>query len=235
MDFSSSSTNWIFAANSGSEMKSDSPSANINQHQNTYGTMSFGTSAKGGSDVNPFTSGNTTTTTSGGSSGSGSSGSGCGTATATGGASSTTGGGSGYPWGPWGSGRPWGGQGPSGSFPSGGPYVKRDDACTDDPPNSQSQLAAELQRRQNMLIAHGVMAALVFVIFLPLGAIAVRLLSFPGLVMFHAAFQIFAYLFYLVAFGLGVYICTNLGYVSLMALYHFDPQLTARSFTKLIR
>ncbi|KAF2449853.1 iron reductase domain protein [Karstenula rhodostoma CBS 690.94] len=62
---------------------------------------------------------------------------------------------------------------------------------------------------QKMLIAHGVLAALAFVIFFPTGAIAIRLASFTGVVWFHAAFQAFAYIVYIAAFGLGVYIASE--------------------------
>lgn len=61
-----------------------------------------------------------------------------------------------------------------------------------------------------MLIAHGVLAALAFVILFPAGAIAIRLASFPGVVWFHAVFQVFAYLVYIAAFGLGVYIASKM-------------------------
>lgn len=72
-----------------------------------------------------------------------------------------------------------------------------------------------MEKQRKMLIAHGVLAALAFVIFFPAGAIAIRLASFPGVVWFHAAFQVFAYLVYIVAFGLGVYIASELDMVSL--------------------
>lgn len=62
-----------------------------------------------------------------------------------------------------------------------------------------------------MLIAHGVLASLAFVILFPAGAIAIRLASFPGVVWLHAAFQIVAYLVYIAAFGLGVYIASGMG------------------------
>lgn len=61
-----------------------------------------------------------------------------------------------------------------------------------------------------MLIAHGVLASLAFVILFPAGAIAIRLASFPGVVWIHAAFQVFAYLVYIAAFGLGVYIASEM-------------------------
>jgi len=60
-----------------------------------------------------------------------------------------------------------------------------------------------------MLIAHGTLAALAFVIFFPAGAISIRLCSFPGIIWLHAAFQVFAYAVYLAAFGLGVYVANE--------------------------
>jgi hypothetical protein len=67
-----------------------------------------------------------------------------------------------------------------------------------------------MTRSRNILIAHGTLAALAFVIFFPAGAIAIRLASFPGVVWFHAAFQAFAYFVYIAAFGLGVYMANDL-------------------------
>ncbi|KAF1924003.1 iron reductase domain protein [Didymella exigua CBS 183.55] len=64
--------------------------------------------------------------------------------------------------------------------------------------------------RRTMLIAHGVLASLAFVILFPAGAIAIRLASFPGVVWFHALFQIFAYVVYIAAFGLGVHIASEM-------------------------
>jgi hypothetical protein len=71
--------------------------------------------------------------------------------------------------------------------------------------------------RQAMLIAHGVLASLAFVILFPAGAIAIRLASFPGVVWLHAAFQVFAYLVYIAGFGLGVYMATQM---NLLNAYH---------------
>lgn len=62
---------------------------------------------------------------------------------------------------------------------------------------------------EKLVVAHGAIAALAFVILFPFGAIAIRLASFTGLVWMHAAFQAFAYLMYIVAFGLGVYIANQ--------------------------
>lgn len=73
-------------------------------------------------------------------------------------------------------------------------------------------------QRRTMLIAHGVLASLAFVILFPAGAIAIRLASFRGVVWFHAAFQVFAYLVYIAAFGLGVYIAYGME-----MLDHYHP------------
>lgn len=75
--------------------------------------------------------------------------------------------------------------------------------------------AGTASNRTKMLIAHGVLASLAFVILFPAGAIAMRLASIPGIVMIHAAFQVFAYLVYIAAFGLGVYIARGMNLVSL--------------------
>ena len=55
-------------------------------------------------------------------------------------------------------------------------------------------------------LAHGVMAALAFVIFFPFGAISIRLV--PGRVAFwlHVVFQVLGYLTFIAAFGIGVYL-----------------------------
>ncbi|KAE8849939.1 hypothetical protein PTNB73_01055 [Pyrenophora teres f. teres] len=58
--------------------------------------------------------------------------------------------------------------------------------------------------RRKKLIAHGVLASLAFVILFPSGAIAIRLASFPGILWLHAGFQVFAYVVYIIGFGLGI-------------------------------
>ena len=52
-----------------------------------------------------------------------------------------------------------------------------------------------------------------FVAFFPLGAIAVRVLSFRGLIWWHAATQIFGYVLALAGMGLGVWIAIDPDYV----------------------
>ena len=73
--------------------------------------------------------------------------------------------------------------------------------------------------RSKILIAHGVLAALAFVIFFPVGAILIRLGSFRGVWLVHGIFQLFAYIVYIVAFGLGIYMANNIP-VNLLDRYH---------------
>lgn len=87
--------------------------------------------------------------------------------------------------------------------------------CDDPSSDGFTAISSGAQANQKkMLIAHGTLAALAFVIFFPAGSIAIRLASFPGIIWFHAAFQVFAYLVYIAAFGLGVYIASQLDLVS---------------------
>ncbi|KAI9872543.1 MAG: hypothetical protein M1830_001493 [Pleopsidium flavum] len=60
-----------------------------------------------------------------------------------------------------------------------------------------------------MVIAHGVLMSLAFLIFFPLGALTIRLLSFAGTVWVHAGAQVFAYSMALAAFGIGIWIAVN--------------------------
>jgi len=57
-----------------------------------------------------------------------------------------------------------------------------------------------------MIIAHGVLMSLAFLILFPFGAMSLRLLSFPGLVWLHAGTQLLAYTVAIAGMGLGIYI-----------------------------
>ncbi|ORY13387.1 hypothetical protein BCR34DRAFT_599924 [Clohesyomyces aquaticus] len=76
-----------------------------------------------------------------------------------------------------------------------------------------------LNDREKILIAHGVLAALAFVIFFPIGSILIRLASFPGVWLVHGLFQLFAYLVYIAAFGIGVWLVNGIP-VNLWDHYH---------------
>jgi len=60
------------------------------------------------------------------------------------------------------------------------------------------------------MTAHGVLASLAFVIFFPVGGILIRVASFRGLVWVHAACQVLGYLMFIAAFGIGVYMATQI-------------------------
>jgi hypothetical protein len=68
----------------------------------------------------------------------------------------------------------------------------------------------DFEKAQRAMIAHGVLASLAFVIFFPFGAISIRLFSFPGLLWFHAIVQVIAYLLFIAAFGVGIYMATQI-------------------------
>jgi hypothetical protein len=55
-------------------------------------------------------------------------------------------------------------------------------------------------------IAHAVLASLAFVIFFPFGAIAVRVLPGRLSLILHGLFQMFGYILYIAAVGLGIWI-----------------------------
>jgi len=230
-DLTDTSSSWVYAALSGSALNSDSQSATISQHQSTYGTMTLDmTQAKNSANTNPFvSSGSSATTGSSGSTATGSSGSsnnnGCAQAVTSGSALGTAGSNSGSS----GSGSatstggfsfPFGGSRPT-SFP-GFPSKRAAaaataSACVGDSGTTSSQHQNGFNNpdvRTRMFMAHGILGSLAFVIIFPLGAIAIRVLSFPGLVAFHAACQTIAWLMFIVCFGLGVYIADQLDYVS---------------------
>ncbi|KAF2010996.1 hypothetical protein BU24DRAFT_427198 [Aaosphaeria arxii CBS 175.79] len=76
-----------------------------------------------------------------------------------------------------------------------------------------------LNQREKIVIAHGVLAALAFVIFFPAGAILIRLGSFRGAWLIHGLLQTFALVTYIAAFGIGVWMVNNVP-VNLLDHYH---------------
>jgi hypothetical protein len=91
-----------------------------------------------------------------------------------------------------------------------------------------------LDRGRTIITAHAVLATLAFGFFFPVGGIMIRLASFPGLWWVHGLFQIFGFLLYTAAFGIGIWMCKNfytlndahpiIGIV-LFALLAFQPLL----------
>lgn len=75
--------------------------------------------------------------------------------------------------------------------------------------------------RQKVLIAHGVLASLAFVLLFPIGSILVRLSSFRGVWLIHGLFQLFAYLVYTAAVGIGIWLASQApSQVGLLHSYH---------------
>ncbi|KAK4499001.1 hypothetical protein PRZ48_009513 [Zasmidium cellare] len=65
----------------------------------------------------------------------------------------------------------------------------------------------------SIMIAHGVMACLVFVILLPVGGMLVRLATFTGVIKVHIAIQLLAWSIFVAAFGLGAYM-SDMGHIT---------------------
>jgi hypothetical protein len=122
--------------------------------------------------------------------------------------------GSTYAWG-W-NGGDNGGSSSSGSDSSGssgygsGPYGSSGSGYGPGSAGFSIPFGGDFEKAQRAMIAHGVLASLAFVIFFPFGAISIRLFSFPGLLWFHAIVQIIAYLLFIAAFGIGIYLATQI-------------------------
>ncbi|KAJ4360769.1 uncharacterized protein N0V89_001336 [Didymosphaeria variabile] len=228
--FSGNNGNWIYATKqNGGAIDSTSQSANIDQHDD-HATFSWNyANAKGGSSVNPLV--NSGSSSSGSASGgasptscvprpagaAASGGSATGTATSGGssGATSTKSDDDNDSWTHL-TARPT-------ARPTGNPWedndkrelAEREDInyCDENDPSNSGftpiSSSGSTSNTKKMIIAHGTLAALAFVIFFPFGAIAIRLASFTGVVWFHAAFQVFAYIVYIAAFGLGIHIANE--------------------------
>jgi hypothetical protein len=69
--------------------------------------------------------------------------------------------------------------------------------------NEWQQMSTQSQNRYAQ--AHGALAGLAFVGILPIGAILVRLASFSGLAWIHGGLQIFGYILFVAAAGIGIY------------------------------
>ena len=73
----------------------------------------------------------------------------------------------------------------------------------------------------NAIITHGTVMGFAFAFLFPLGAILIRVASFPGLIWVHAAIQSLAYALALAGLGLGIYIAV---YPELQACHFFHSR-----------
>lgn len=243
MDFKASSGNWIYAYQTNGPKNSNDQSASIRQHNQQAAFSWDFANAKGGNSVNPLVA---AAPAGSGSGNGGAVATSCvqrnaASATTSGTGSVTSGGtqstqssnsdnnNNGEPWESYRSRYASNlGSLPT-ARPTARPPTKRQTLpyCDELPNSSNGNTNAGFTpinasgsggNQRTMLIAHGVLASLAFVILFPSGAIAIRLASFPGMIWIHAAFQVFAYLVYIAAFGLGVYIATEMD-----LLDHYHP------------
>lgn len=70
---------------------------------------------------------------------------------------------------------------------------------------------------ETVRLTHGILMGIAFVIFMPLGGIAMRTMSFKGLVWIHAGWMMFAYIIALAAMGLGIWAAVQINY---LGTYH---------------
>ncbi|KAJ4384949.1 hypothetical protein N0V86_000554 [Didymella sp. IMI 355093] len=56
-----------------------------------------------------------------------------------------------------------------------------------------------------LIIVHGIFASLAFLVFFPIGAIIMRLGKFNNVLAVHVSIQVFSWLLFITAFGLGLY------------------------------
>ena len=61
---------------------------------------------------------------------------------------------------------------------------------------------------------HGVLMALAFVAFFPLGALTIRIFKFNGRIWLHASAQLFAYATAIAGFGIGIWLARNMDLVN---------------------
>ncbi|KAI9786139.1 MAG: hypothetical protein M1839_007549 [Geoglossum umbratile] len=192
LDVSSSSSSWIWAVKSGSAIKSDNNKVKISQHDNS-GTFSFDlTKATGGNSDNPFVGSSTPDPSATGSAAS---------------PSSTSG-----RWGPFGGwgGGPFGGNG-NNNPNSGNSGSNGNSDGSSGSSGSSAALSKTTQKLQSIRTAHCVLMSLTFLVLLPIGAILMRVLSFPSLVYIHAIAQLFSLTLALAGFALGVWYVRNTG------------------------
>lgn len=77
--------------------------------------------------------------------------------------------------------------------------------------NANAPFGGNYQMGDRIILAHGVLACLAFVGLFPIGGILIRIGNMTNLVWIHAALQIVAYIIYIIAFGMGAYLMSQLG------------------------
>lgn len=101
-----------------------------------------------------------------------------------------------------------------GGYSGGNPYSNsgsnENDGDNDNPSNGSSSGFNfgdfNLSHYHMVVTAHAVLACLAFAFLFPVGGIMIRLASFRGVWLVHGLFQMVAYLCYIAAFALGIYV-----------------------------
>ncbi|KAK3627544.1 hypothetical protein LTR56_019128 [Elasticomyces elasticus] len=97
---------------------------------------------------------------------------------------------------------------------------------------TSSSSAGGAHSQTGMAQAHGAMASIAFVAIFPSGAILVRLASLPGLAWIHGGLQVFGYVVFVAAAGLGIFMASRDDYLQephaiigilLLAVFFFMP------------
>ena len=186
MDLSSSQSSWIWALKDGPAIASSDVSTKLHQHTQA-GSFNLDLSkAKGGNSPDPFVNAAVTATAADGSSPTAAA-----SAQSPSGSSDSSSGGN--------------STGSSGDSSGASSGDNSGTASGGDPP--------PIPGRHQAVFAHGALLGVAFVAFFPLGAIAMRVLSFRGLIWWHAATQIFGYVLALAGLGLGVWLAIKPDYV----------------------
>jgi len=72
-------------------------------------------------------------------------------------------------------------------------------------------------------LAHGILASLAMVFFFPLGGIAIRILPGPLAIVVHASLQLFGYLLFTAAVGLGLWMTVEVRFGDFHLLNYYHP------------
>ncbi|KAF2429344.1 hypothetical protein EJ08DRAFT_573466, partial [Tothia fuscella] len=81
----------------------------------------------------------------------------------------------------------------------------------------------DLVTARRVRFAHGVVSALAFVVFFPVGAIAIRIIPGRFALFIHALFQLFGLLLYTIGFGMGIWLIREIRFGSFNLINNKHP------------
>ena len=92
---------------------------------------------------------------------------------------------------------------------SSNPFTASDAVVSNGSASTNGSSGGNQGKRQNIILAHGVLASLAFLVFFPLGSIIMRVGGFNGVLQAHIATQVLSWLLFVTAFGLGLWYSTT--------------------------